>query len=331
VHPPGEGVGRGFLPRHAAGVDFALRIRALRGPMFTAMKRSGNQLTPVGTICIQLQGLFVLHHRSSCVTGVTSDGPGQEAPSTVVQVLGEQEVMAARTAKLLILSDIHGNWPALEAVLAAESECDAVVFCGDVVDYGPQPVECLRWVMQNATYAVRGNHDNAIGFGVDCRCMGAFREYSIATRDWHRALLSDQDRAFLRQMPVLEWFKWRGKHFRVAHATPQGNLFEYLNMDQWGERLAGLESDFVLLGHTHLQGMRTFGEVAVVNPGSVGLARDFCGEACYAVFEEEQILLRRIPYDVEQTAAALRAAPLQRHVIDGLTAVLGAAGSSGCP
>ena len=48
--------------------------------------------------------------------------------------------------KLLILSDIHGNWPALEAVLAAEPEHDAVVFCGDVVDYGPQPVECLRWL-----------------------------------------------------------------------------------------------------------------------------------------------------------------------------------------
>ena len=48
--------------------------------------------------------------------------------------------------KLLILSDIHGNWPALEAVLAAEPEHEAVVFCGDVVDYGPQPVECLRWL-----------------------------------------------------------------------------------------------------------------------------------------------------------------------------------------
>ncbi len=49
---------------------------------------------------------------------------------------------------MLILADIHGNWPALEAVLAAEPEHDTVVFCGDVVDYGPQPVECLRWLAE---------------------------------------------------------------------------------------------------------------------------------------------------------------------------------------
>ena len=63
--------------------------------------------------------------------------------------------------KLLIVSDLHGNWAALEAVLAAEPQHDAVVFCGDVVDYGPQPVECLRWLRANAKHAVRGNHDNA--------------------------------------------------------------------------------------------------------------------------------------------------------------------------
>jgi putative phosphoesterase len=228
-----------------------------------------------------------------------------------------------RAMKLLILSDIHGNWPALEAVLAAEPERDSVVFCGDVVDYGPQPVECLRWLMGNTDHIVRGNHDNALGFDVDCRCMGSFREYSLATRDWHRTLLSDADRGFLRQMPTLDWFEWEGKHFRMAHATPQGDLFEYLNMDQWGERVSGLESDFVLLGHTHVQGMRTFGKVSVVNPGSVGLARDHRGQACYAVYEDGTMQLRRCPYNVERTAAALRASPLPKSVIEGLARVLG--------
>ena len=233
--------------------------------------------------------------------------------------------MAARTARLLILADIHGNWPALEAVLAAEPERDAVVFCGDVVDYGPQPVECLRWVMQNASHAVRGNHDNALGFGVDCQCMGTFREYSLATRDWHRTLLSGQDREFLCQMPTLDWFEWEGWHFRVAHATPQGDLFEYLDMDQWGERVAELAADFVLLGHTHVQGMQTSGAITVVNPGSVGLARDHRGEACYAVYEDRRMQLKRIRYDAERTAASLRAAPLSEHVIAGLLEVLGTA------
>jgi putative phosphoesterase len=225
--------------------------------------------------------------------------------------------------KLLVLSDVHGNWPALEAVLVAEPVRDAVVFCGDVVDYGPQPVECLRWLVQNATRAVRGNHDNALGFGVDCQCMGTFREYSLATRDWHRTLLSDQDYDFLRQMPTLDWFEWEGRHFRAAHATPQGDMFEYLDMEQWDERITGIESDYVLLGHTHIQGMRTVGKVTIVNPGSVGLARDRHGEACYAVYENGTMQLKWCPYNVQRTVAVLRAAPLPQRVVEGLARVLG--------
>jgi len=228
--------------------------------------------------------------------------------------------------KLLILSDIHGNWPALEAVLAAEPEHEAVVFCGDVVDYGPQPVECLRWLAENADHIVRGNHDNALGYDVDCRCMGTFRDYSVATRAWHRTLLTDVEYEFLRRMPICNWFEWEGKHFRMAHATPHGDLFEYVSMREWGERVAGLDGDFVLLGHTHIQGMRLFGSLMVVNPGSVGLARDHRGKACYAVYRDGQMELKRIPYDVRRTATLLRAAPLARNVIEGLVGVLGCEG-----
>jgi putative phosphoesterase len=174
--------------------------------------------------------------------------------------------------KLVIVSDLHGNLAALEAVLAATPQRDAVVFCGDVVDYGPQPVECLRWLRENADHAVCGNHDNAIGFDTDCRCMGTFREYSVATRTWHRTLLDQTDYGFLQQLPTLKQFEWERKRFRMAHATPQGDLFEYLSMDQWGDRIVGLDEDFILLGHTHVQGMRIFGTVTVVNPGSVGLS-----------------------------------------------------------
>jgi len=228
--------------------------------------------------------------------------------------------------KLLILSDIHANWPALQAVVSAEPDYDAVAFCGDVVDYGPNPVACLHWVAENTDYRVRGNHDNALGFDVDCRCLGSFREYSIATREWHRSLVSDADRQFLRRLPTLSWFEWEGQHVRMAHATPHGDLFQYLTADRWDEHVKNLTCDFVLLGHTHVQGMRTFGKLTVVNPGSVGLARDGGGEACYAVFEGGQVILKRIPYAVATTIGDLRAAPLPRHVIEGLEAVLRPAG-----
>jgi putative phosphoesterase len=228
--------------------------------------------------------------------------------------------------KLLVLSDLHGNWAALEAVLAAEPQYDAVAFCGDVVDYGPQPVECLRWLSENADHAIRGNHDNAVGFDMDCQCMGTFREYSVATRAWHRTLLDQTDCNFLRQLPTLKQFEWEGKRFRMAHATPQGDLFEYLSVDQWGDRLVGLDEDFIVLGHTHVQGMQTFGTLTVVNPGSVGLARDHQGKACYAVFQDGQVQLKQILYDVERTITAMREAPLPDQVIEGLVVVLSGIG-----
>jgi putative phosphoesterase len=230
--------------------------------------------------------------------------------------------------KLLILSDIHANWPALEAILAAEPEHDDVAFCGDVVDYGPQPVECLRWLTAHSKYMVRGNHDNALGLNVDCQCMGSFREYSVATRQWHRALLTDEDRELLRRMPRLYVFEWGGRRFRMAHATPQADLFEYLDMDKWGERIWGLQENYVLLGHTHIQGMRSFDNVTVVNPGSVGLARDRPGKACYAVYHDGQMELKHIDYPVGRTAALLRAAPLPKPVVDGLIGVLSSAVSA---
>lgn len=221
-----------------------------------------------------------------------------------------------KPGKLLVLSDIHANWPALEAVLQAEPDFTAVAFCGDVVDYGPFPVECVRWLDELADFAVRGNHDNALAFDVDCRCMGSMHEYAVATRAWHGNLLSPDDIEFLRSLPTVAWFEWEGKHFRMAHATPQGDLFEYLRADQWGDRLAGIDADFVLLGHTHVQEMRRFDGVTVVNPGSVGLARDGAGEACYAVYQHGQVRLARVGYDVARTVSALRQATSTRQVID---------------
>jgi protein phosphatase len=224
---------------------------------------------------------------------------------------------------LLILSDIHGNWPALEAVLQTEPTPGAIVFCGDAVDYGPQPVECVRWLARHAQYVVRGNHDNALSLQQDCQCLGMFREFSLATRAWHRTLLGRTELGFLHAMPKLSRFTWDNRRFLMAHATPQGDLFEYLDMERWRACVAGLNVAYVLLGHTHVQGMQVCDDVTVVNPGSVGLARDCPGQACYAVYAEGQVQLKRIPYDLDRTLAALRTSPLPPHIVQGLTAVLG--------
>jgi Calcineurin-like phosphoesterase superfamily domain len=145
--------------------------------------------------------------------------------------------------KLLILSDIHANWPALEAVLHNEGSWDGVAFCGDVVGVGPQPVECVRWVAEHAEFRVRGDLDNALAFGLDGDGAGSFREASPITRTWLRRLLAPVDVAFLRSLPTIDWFEWDGSHFRISHVTPQGNLLKYFAPYEQARRVRVLGSE----------------------------------------------------------------------------------------
>lgn len=217
--------------------------------------------------------------------------------------------------KILIVSDIHANLPALQAVLDKDGDCNNLIFLGDVVDYGPNPKECVKFIRENADYFVRGNHDNALGYDVDCNCIGTFREYSIATREWHKTLLDASDIHFLRNMPTIDSFQldnpeslrdgYEDASFYMAHASPQGDMFKYLNQ----------------IGHTHVQYKKKLDYGMVVNPGSVGLARDG-GQACYAVYEDGEIHLKRIDYDVKKTISDLMKSPLPQNVKDGLKKVL---------
>lgn len=223
--------------------------------------------------------------------------------------------------KALIISDIHANLPALEAVLYEEKKFDICLFLGDVVDYGPNPKECISIVKEIADYSVIGNHDNALAFNVDCNCMGTFREYSIETRKWHSKLLNEEDKSFLKSLPVLNKAHFDEQSFFMAHASPKGNIFKYIQPDEMQEEVIELTEEFVLLGHTHIQFMKRINDSIVVNPGSVGLARDG-GKACYAVYENREIILKRIDYDVNKTVDELMKSPIPQNCKEGLQKVL---------
>jgi len=223
--------------------------------------------------------------------------------------------------KTLILSDIHGNLPALEAILKAEGDYDACVFLGDVVDYGPFPKQCITFLMDEMDVGVLGNHDNAIARDVDCGCRGDFKLFSEDTRAWHKTLLDENDLHFLRSLPPLTQTHIDGETMYLAHATPQGDLFQYLQEDEVDRAVEGIVAEYVLLGHTHIQFKKYVGRTMVVNPGSVGLARDG-GNACYAVLRDGKITLRRIEYDVERTVAALNESPISQQSKEGLARIL---------
>ena len=88
--------------------------------------------------------------------------------------------------------------------------------------------------------------------------------------------------------------------------SPQGDLFKYLTPYEQERRVHDLGSDYVILGHTCIQDVRRVGLVTLVNPGSVGLSHDASGKACYAVFDGENVTLKRVTYQFPRTIAALR-------------------------
>ncbi len=223
--------------------------------------------------------------------------------------------------RVLIVSDIHANWPALQAVVTAEPH-DRLICLGDLVDYGPHPQPCLAYIRAHADWTVRGNHDHALALDVDCGCRGDFRELSLTTRAWHRTLVSEADLAFLRQLPLHQEVILDGYRFYLGHAAPHDDLYTYLTPPDLLAAMTGIQADFVLLGHTHVPLQQKLGALTVVNPGSVGLPRDSGGKANYAVYEQGHITLKQVRYDVEATIADLQRAPLPAAVVARLAALL---------
>jgi len=223
--------------------------------------------------------------------------------------------------KVLILSDIHANYPALEAIIAKEKIWDKLIFLGDVVDYGPHPKECISFIQNNADYYVCGNHDYAIAFNADCNCLGASREYSMATREWHKQLLSKNEIDFLRAMPIQINVKIDDKFLFLSHATPLGDLSKYITEEELEEQVKLLTYENILLGHTHIQYNKSMHGSLIINPGSVGLSRN-SDKACYAVCEKGDFTLRSVAYDVQITINDLMKSPIPDICKEGLKKVL---------
>ncbi len=230
-----------------------------------------------------------------------------------------------------MLSDIHGNLTALQAVLAAEPVFDQVVFCGDAVDYGPDPAGCLACLAELAPVRVRGNHDNAVAFDVDCGCSEAFRHVSKASRLVTRSILTPEDRAALGRLPTEVRFTAGGATIHLTHATPHDNLFEYASPDgdpeRWAKAMKKPKTDLVLVGHTHRPYVQALGRQVVLNPGSVGQPRDGDPRASYATWEDGRVSLKRVPYDLNLTLRGLGELDLPRNITVTLSRILETGGS----
>lgn len=218
--------------------------------------------------------------------------------------------------KLLVISDIHGNWAALQAVLKAEADADRILCLGDLVDYGPEPVSCVGWALQqqgNRTIFVQGNHDWGVAEKKDPRASAPYRQLAAATQAFCLSVLSAKMQSFLRGLPHVVSFYLDNSRCFACHAMPSDPLFHYTNGSdselQNELEIAGCP-DFLFVGHTHLPFVRPFGKSCVVNPGSVGQPKDGDPSASYAIWKDGKVRLGRAAYPVEAAIRSYASTPL---------------------
>ncbi|MFZ0708427.1 MAG: metallophosphoesterase family protein [Terrimicrobiaceae bacterium] len=229
--------------------------------------------------------------------------------------------------KILIISDIHSNYEALLTVAHAE-KIDVVWCLGDIVDFGPLPSECVQWVRHHVGQnCVRGNHDHALAFDVDCGSSESFHDLSALSRAMNRELLHVEQIEYLLALPVFKTLRIDGFRFHLSHASPDGDLYKsHLQPDISDASLAAeienIDADFILCGHTHLPMVREIDGRIFVNPGSVGLPLDGNPQASYAVFHDGAIKLRRAKYDVEKMVSKLRQSTLPVDAVERLAEIL---------
>ncbi len=211
--------------------------------------------------------------------------------------------------RILVVSDIHANHAALAAI---DEPHDFCVCLGDLVDYGPDPLECVRWAMKHARHSIRGNHDHGAAQRVSVHGETGFRYLTRVTRPFVWDALGPEERRYLLQLPLTCRFNVAGRRFLLVHGTPRDPLDEYVMRDPeiWAKRVQDCQADIVLVGHSHVQFNLKVGHSVVINPGSVGNPRDGDPRAAYAVIDGNKVELKRVEYPVEETIARIEASPL---------------------
>src|SRR5262245_37455258 len=239
---------------------------------------------------------------------------------------------------IAIVSDIHGNLLALQAVLedARAGGADTIWCLGDIVGYGPEPVACLAVLREQASVIIKGNHEQAVIDG-----PYGFNPLAAAAIRWTRKQFLDERGApdenlrFITDLPV----RCSQPTAELVHGSPAQPLDEYLFQEDTLDYLPRsrdyspkLARSFRLIdrpcfvGHTHVPGVinhdltwtspiecdgryDTGGESCIVNVGSVGQPRDGDTRACYALYDGQHVLFPRVRSDLSGPAAAIRASP----------------------
>ena len=240
-----------------------------------------------------------------------------------------------------IISDVHGNLEALHSVLEdiKQQGADEIVCLGDVVGYGPNPIECLKIVREISHWCLCGNHDAAIFM---THAVG-FNEGAAKAVAWQREKM--QPRLLSLPGKVARW-RWleglsasrQEGDVLYVHASPRDPIMEYVLEEDFQDMGFGPSQKAIeifehfdhiaFVGHSHRPGVATHDfkwikpaaldamtyvfpkdKKTLINIGAVGQPRDKNKDSCYVLFDGEKVRYRRVPYNVEKTVKKIEAIP----------------------
>ena len=233
--------------------------------------------------------------------------------------------------RVALLSDIHANLVALEAVLAAVGAVDAVWVTGDTVGYGPDPADVLALLRERRATLVQGNHDRAVATGDG---LDLFHDRAADAARMHAAWLSAEDRDALAALPTVI----REERFTLCHGSLRDPLWEYVTTRAEAQATIALATTpYTCCGHTHVPAMfvtegarmRAFTPTAekpyplgvgtLLNPGSVGQPRDGDPRAAYAILDDGgSVTFYRASYQIDETQRRIRSRGLPEMFADRL-------------
>ena len=211
-----------------------------------------------------------------------------------------------------VISDLHGNKVALEAVIEDMPAVDRLVCAGDVVGYNPWHADCVDFVRSESIPTVMGNHDRAVAGSTSF----GFNSMAGAGVQHAREQLTDDQLAWLGALPDSR-LVCDGR-VKIVHGHPD-NPDRYTYPSEFSPRLLD-EEDVLVMGHTHVQAHEIFDEGIVMNPGSVGQPRDSDPRAAYAILDLDAMTVeeRRVTYDIERVQKAVREAGLPGRIASRL-------------
>jgi putative phosphoesterase len=219
--------------------------------------------------------------------------------------------------KIAVLSDIHANIHALEAVWddLVKQKPDAVYCLGDLVGYGAFPNEVISFIRDHEIPTVMGNYDEGVDYDLpDCGCI--YRDPFLSRMGdlslrWSREVTHIENKRFLQSLPIQIRLDDRRLHLLFVHGSPR-KINEYLYEDRpqaTFERIAKLAGcDVLLFGHTHLPYQKRVAETLFVNAGTIGKPRDGDSRAGYVLLSlkrHPKVEFRRVAYDVESASRSI--------------------------